>query len=159
MKDIRNVINKINQVHVSSYPVWVLEKTIDDLEQKQQEIANQLSILELEISKEIEVGNTSPIKEIQDQARKMEQEYQSLTEEIQTLFNYRQEKILKERIINGFGSQFLYLLKEYIITLLVLFVLGLLVYESTTPDLPVETLKLFFVMDVGCCVIFLANFF
>ena len=159
MKDVKNVINKINQAHVSNYPVWILEKTIDDLEQRQQEIADQLLTLEVEVSREVEVGNTGPIKDIQAQARKMEQEYQSLTEEIQALFNYRQEKILKERIINGFGSQFLYHLKEYTITLLVIFVLGLLVYESLTPDLSVETLKLFFVIDVGCCVIFLANFF
>jgi len=159
MTDIKKIINNIGRISVSDYPVQVLEKTIQNFEQQQQKIADQLLILEAKIPKEIEAGNIVAVREIQDQARKMEQEYRSFTEEIQTLLNYKQEKVLKERIINSLGSQSLYRFKEFIITSLVLFVLSLLVYESTNPNLPIKTVKLFFQMDVCCCLIFLINFF
>jgi hypothetical protein len=70
-----------------------------------------------------------------------------------------QEKILKNRLIEKFGSLWMVNFKEAIIMVLIIFVLILLFYDLKNPELSTETKKLFFYLDTAACTIFLLNFF
>ena len=89
-------------------------------------------------------------------------EYNSFNEiedEKARIWKVLQECILKERLIARFGSSWLVNLKETFIMVLILFVLSLLFYDLTHPNLSLEIKRLFFFIDTGCCIIFLTNFF
>ena len=156
---IDNISSRITKINASDYPVWVMDKMIHDLERKRHEILVQLEAMEQQVVDSLAAGNIEAIEEVQTQVKKLKKKDQTFEEEYQKIFNYRQVKILKQRISDRLGGEAYYQLKEGLITLLVVFVLGLMVYENLNPDLSDQTLRIFFWVDASCCVVFLSDFF
>lgn len=156
---IEGITNRITKINVSDYPIWVMERMIHDLEHQRQNILEELESLEQQVEKEFTIGDIDAVETIKTQVSKLKKRDQELEEEFQRLFNYRQTNILKERITVRLGGKFGYQLKEILITVLVIFVLTLMIYENLNPDLSDEMLKLFFWIDASCCLIFLIDFF
>ncbi len=65
----------------------------------------------------------------------------------------------KNRLIEKFGSVWLVNFKEVLIMVLIIFVITLLFYDLTHPELSIETKRLFYYLDTAACTIFLLNFF
>lgn len=156
---IEEISNRIVKLNAGSYPIWLMERMMADLERQRQDILEQLETIDQAIIREIDLGNTDAIQDFQHQAKKLKRKDFALQEELQRLFNYRQSKILEDRIIKRVGGKTNHQLKETIITALVIFVLSLMAYENFNPDLSAATIQTFFWIDAGCCAVFLGNFF
>ncbi|MGD1906158.1 MAG: potassium channel family protein [Leptolyngbyaceae cyanobacterium] len=156
---IEDISGRITKISPSRYSVWLIEKLMDDVEQARNDILGQLKAIEQKVMVDISEGNTGNIEEVQFQVKQLKRRDQSLQEEYQRLFNYRQAKILRDRITQKIGGTFNYQLKEALITLLVIFVLILMAYEYFHPELSDQTLQIFFWIDASCCTFFLTNFF
>lgn len=80
-------------------------------------------------------------------------------DELKQLDKLIQKKILDERLIDTLGSQAIVYLKETIITILIVLVLGAMFYEYNHINISRELSLQLFVFDFICCMIFLLNFF
>ncbi len=156
---VEEVSSRVAKINPSSYPVWLMEKIMADLEQERQHLLDKLEAIAAHVASEIASGHTENIEDVQAQVKKIKRRDQFLEEEFQRLFNYRQVKILEERLTQKVGGKLNYQLKEAIITGLVIFVLMLMAYEQFNPELPDQTLQRLFWIDASCCAVFLANFF
>ena len=156
---IERILGRIEKVKASDYPIWVLEERLAAIEADRLQMLRQLAAIEDSILQALAQGHVDAIEAFQLQARALKRKNQTLEEEFQKLFNYRQTSLLKERIIRALGGAGIYKAKEIIITALIMFVLSLMIYESVNPDLPDQVLKTFFWLDAACCVIFLTDFF
>jgi voltage-gated potassium channel len=156
---IERISGRIEKVKASDYPIWVLEERLAAIEADRLQILKQLEAIEASVLQALAQGNVDAIEAHQLEARKLKRKNQTLEEEFQRLFNYRQTNILKERITHTLGGAGIYKAKEIIITALITFVLSLMLYESFNPDLPDHVLKTFFWLDAACCAIFLTDFF
>ncbi|NEQ53064.1 MAG: potassium channel family protein [Leptolyngbya sp. SIO3F4] len=156
---IADVSRRLNKITPSDYPVWLIEKTMSDLEAQRHVLLTQLEGMASQIDDSLALGDIEAIADIQAQSRKLKRQDQALEEEFQRLFNVRQSTILKERVTKKLGGSRKRQIKENVITLLVIVVLGLMIYENVNPDLPDATLENFFWIDAGCCACFMANFF
>jgi voltage-gated potassium channel len=156
---VEEVSNRITKINPSSYPIWLMDKIMADVEGERQAILEQLEHIEQRVANEIAAGRTENIDDTQTQVKKLKRRNQRLEEEFERLFNYRQAKILEERLTQKIGGRLNYQLKEALITGLVIFVLVLMAYEYFNPGLSDQTLQLFFWIDASCCAVFLTNFF
>ena len=156
---ITDITGRLNKITPSDYPIWLMEKTMADVETQRHALLEQLEVMEVQLADKLAVGDIEAIADIQSQSRQLKRQDQTLEEEFQRLFNVRQAKILKQRITKRLGGSRNLQLKESIITLLVVIVLGLMVYENVNPNLSDTTLEQFFWIDASCCACFLANFF
>ena len=156
---VEEVSSRITKINPSNYPVWLMEKIMANLERERQHILEQLEAIAERVASEIASGHTENIEDVQAQVKRLKRRDQSLEEEFQRLFSYRQAKILEERLIQKVGGRLNYQIKEIVVTVLVILVLILMAYEQFNPELPDQTLQLFFWIDASCCAVFLTNFF
>lgn len=156
---IADITGRLNKITPSDYPVWLMDKMMADIEIQRHTLLGALEDLEDQVAGRLAAGDIQTINDIQTQGRKLKRQDQTLEEEFQRLFNIRQVKILQERVAQKLGGTRNRRLKEGAITLLVIVVLGLMIYENVNPNLSDQTLEQFFWIDAGCCACFLANFF
>ncbi|MEB3269450.1 MAG: ion transporter [Leptolyngbya sp.] len=157
--EIERISGRIAKVKASDYPVWVLEKQLADITRDRQIILQQLEQIEATLVQALTQGHVESIEASQAAANKLRKKDKGLQEDYQKAFNFRQERILKERITQRLGGAHGYKVKEIIITALIVFVLSLMIYEELTPSLPDHVLRSFFWIDSACCVVFLGDFF
>ena len=91
-----------------------------------------------------------------EKLKKLDERYD---DELKKINNLIQKKILNQKLITVMGSQFIFRIKEYIITILVILVLGAMFYEFTHEGLSTALLLKLFIFDTACCIAFLLNFF
>jgi voltage-gated potassium channel len=80
-------------------------------------------------------------------------------DEIRSLDNIIQQKILHERQLEKLGSKWAIYAKESLIAALIILVLGAMFYELSQPNLSRELIEKLFWFDFSCCMVFLLNFF
>lgn len=156
---IDQVSSRINKLSVSDYPIWLLDHRIAEIEAQRLQIIDQLEEIDAQLQRLLSMGRIEAIADKQLEAKKLTKDDRELEEEFWRLFNCRQAKLLKERIIHKLGSQNHYQLKETLITMLVIIVLGLMLYENLNPGLSDQTLRTFFWVDAACCLVFMSDFF
>ena len=91
-----------------------------------------------------------------EKLKKLDERY---NDELKLINHLIQKKILNQKLITVMGSQFIFRIKEYIITILVILVLGAMFYEFTHEGLSTALLLKLFIFDTACCIAFLLNFF
>jgi len=105
---------------------------------------------------------SSPLRQVLSKGRdlsRIEKLYDRYTEEKKKLSNIINEKKLERKQIELFRNKYLYQLKQFIVAILIVFVLGLMVYQFNNANLPDNIVMKIFFIDTVCCMIFLANFF
>ena len=105
---------------------------------------------------------SSPLRQVLSKGRdlsRIEKLYDRYTEEKKKLSNIINEKKLERKQIELFRNKYLYQLKQFIVAILIVFVLGLMVYQFNNANLSDNIVMKIFFIDTVCCMIFLANFF
>ncbi len=156
---IEKLANRITKISMSDYPVWVMEDRMAAIKAQRCQILERLEVIDATLNEALALGNIDVVETGKLEARKLKKSDQQLEEEFQKLFNQRQTKILKERIIAALGGRRIYQIKEIVITILISFVLSLMLYEAINPDLSEQMLLTFFWLDTACCVVFMIDFF
>ena len=131
------------------------QKVCDD----QADCISKLKVIKEKIDNCLKNNDGDGAIELKSSGNKLLSRYNDLKETKEQTWRALQEKILKNRLLEKFGSPVLVTIKETIIMALIIFVLYLLFYDLTHPELSLETKRLFYYLDTAACIIFLLNFF
>ena len=170
-KDIRKRINDLQGFSLSDLHIEHLEIILDQINEKIESLDIELKKIERGI-KLFKIGVfdkeyllpskfSSPLRQVLSRGwdlSRIERLHDRYTEERKRILYIINEKKLERKQIELFRNKNVYQLKQFIISILIVFVLGLMVYEYNT-NLGNDILMKIFFIDTACCMIFLANFF
>ena len=158
-RTINDIQKETQKVSLRNFPLEMLNEMYARLVQKQQILTDKAEQISISINKSLEIFDDQTIEELNIELKKIVKQNRLIEEEKLKISDLQQSKILRQRLIKKLGGERWLNLKETIITILIIFVLGLMAYEFKYPDLSAKTHLLFFWLDTSCCLIFLANFF
>jgi voltage-gated potassium channel len=158
-KKFKKIVKKVDKINLHVFSEPILRNMYQEINNKQNELLNALKQIDAQIEILTNQSNGHAILIKKDSAKKIKTKFNELNDEKDKIWKVLQGKILENRLIEKFKYKWLVNLKETLIMGLIMFVLGLLYYDLTHPNLSLETRKLFFYLDTGACFIFLTNFF
>ena len=158
-KDFNTIYKNFTSVSLRQFPEETLRSMYETYNYKQKELLDELKIMEKNQKENLDAHDGLQVENLRIKAKKLQYQFNEIEDEKTRIWKVLQECILKERLIARFGSSWLVNLKETFIMVLIVFVLSLLFYDLTHPNLSLEMKRLFFFIDTGCCIIFLTNFF
>ena len=158
-KDFNAIYKSISSVSLHQFPEETLRSMYETYSYKLKELLDELKIMEKNQKENLDAHDGLQAENLRIKAKKVQSQFNEIEDEKARIWKVLQECILKERLIARFGSSWLVNLKETFIMVLIVFVLSLLFYDLTHPNLSLEIKRLFFFIDTGCCIIFLTNFF
>ena len=173
MISLKNKIQEIKNINLESFDIDVLCAMQSEIESKLKDLGGEIdsvkqSIKGANVYKEF-YGDTkllpkkfsTPLRRIVSKQREVReiQKFQSrYEEELTRLENIIQRKKIDHIQNKKIGFSKFTKIKDSVIALLILVVLGLLFYESFNNELGKEVLRKIFFIDAFCCLIFQLNF-
>jgi len=174
MNTIKKKIQELAQINLENFNIDVLQVMQSEIKDKQNKLLKEIE----QINNSIEGANiykeyygetkllpekfSAPLRRIISKQREIKdiKKYYSRYEEE----NFRLEDIIKRKIIDEkqnkrFGIEKFTKIKDIILAILIVVVLGLLFFEIINKDLSQNTLIIFFIIDALCCLVFQVNFF
>lgn len=171
-KDIQKRIKDLQGFTLSDLHIEQLEIILDQINEKIESLDIELKKIERGINvfktgvfdKDYLLPSkfSSPLRQVLSRGwdlSRIERLHDRYTEERKRILNIINEKKLERKQIELFKNKNVYQLKQFIIAILIVFVLGLMVYEFKNANLGDNILMKIFFIDSACCMIFLANFF
>ena len=156
---MEDISKKINSIRMDSFPLETLKNMEQQLQNKQENLISLSEGILRSIEEKLSNHDGYALNELKQKLKKIDTEYQDNNDEIKRLFTLQQKKILHKRLISKLGGEKKVNIKESLIMLLIVFVLGLLYYEFSHPTLSNEMKSLLFWIDFSCCMVFLGNFY
>jgi len=158
-KDFNAVYRSINNISLRQFPAETLQKMYDNYSVNQQKLFDEIKKIKKTQKEKLDTHDGLEVENLRKKSKGLQSQFNEIEDEKSRIWKALQECILNERLISKFGSPWLVNLKEAFIMILIVFVLSLLFYDLTHPELSLEIKRLFFFVDTGCCIIFLVNFF
>tara|TARA_Y100000294_G_scaffold164154_1_gene170666 strand:- start:4016 stop:5113 length:1098 start_codon:yes stop_codon:yes gene_type:complete len=173
MRSIEKKISNIERFSLDDLGIDMLQVIRDEIVQKQKDLesdldkihqsVNLLSVENVENAADCLPGNfTSPLRKVLIKYRDLDQikrKYGRYNDELKMIDQLIHRKTLNHKLVSVLGSQWMIYLKEIIITVLIILVLGAMFYEFTRSDITPDLALKLFLFDTGCCIVFLINFF
>jgi len=156
---VRDTLRRVDRLRLDCLPPGVLERMGRDLEDRRAVLRGEIGELERRLDEVVERGDAPAFTALKRRLRRQGKAYEELAAERRRVEGARQERILEDRLIARLGSRLRLRVMEGGVLGLILFILGLLLYELTTPGLSLEAHKAIFLADTLCCAVFLAEFF
>ena len=158
-KQFKHIYKNIDKIHLHDFTEDVLRDMYQKVCNKKADCISKLKVIKKEIDTCLASNDGTSAIKLKSKSKKIHSKNNDLKDEQENIWKALQEKILKNRLIEKFGSVWLVNFKEVLIMALIIFVLILLFYDLTHPELSIETKRLFYYMDTAACTIFLLNFF
>jgi len=156
MSDVRREVEKIR---LHDLPQETLRQMQRDLQSEQGELEKRANQVQQSLDDHLADGRATVLGEHKKLVRQVARDYDELGEELQKVREALQHRILQDRLVKVLGKKWRVQALEFFIMGLIFFVLALLVYDLANPGLPPETKRILSLVDTGCCLIFLAEFF
>jgi hypothetical protein len=158
-KQFKHIYKSIENIHLKGFTEDVLRDMYQKVCNEKVDCISKLKVIKKEIDTCLGSNDGTSAIKLKSKSKIIHSKYNDLKDEQENIWKALQEKILKNRLIEKFGSLWMVNFKEAIIMVLIIFVLILLFYDLKNPELSTETKKLFFYLDTAACTIFLLNFF
>jgi len=158
-KEFKHIYKSIDKIHLHGFTEDVLRDMYQKVCNEKADCIFKLKVIKKEIDTCLASNDGTSAIKLKNKGKKIHSKNNDLEDEQEKLWKALQEKILKNRLIEKFGSLRLVNFKEVIIMVLIIFVLILLFYDLTHPELSIETKRLLYYLDTAACTIFLLNFF
>ena len=158
-KQFKHIYKSIENIHLKGFTEDVLRDMYQKVCNEKADCISKLKVIKKEIDTYLASNDGTSAIKLKSKSKIIHSKYNDLKDEQENIWKALQEKILKNRLIEKFGSLWMVNFKEAIIMVLIIFVLILLFYDLKNPELSTETKKLFFYLDTAACTIFLLNFF
>jgi len=159
MNTIKNISKIIQSKSIDSFSIETLKNMELKLNEKQKNLELNSQQIIKEIENKLDEHDGHAIMPLKKKLKKIQIEFNENDEELRKLYNLRQSKILHTNLKNKLGSNLMVNIKESIIMILIILVVGLLYYDFTQPLISDKTKSLLFWIDFSCCIIFLGNFY
>jgi len=158
-KQFNHIYKSIEKIHLKGFTEDVLRDMYQKVCNEKADCISKLKVIKKEIDRCLASNDGTSAIKLKSKSKIIKSKNNDLNDDQENIWKALQEKILKNRLIEKFGSVWAVNLKEVIIMVLILFVLILLFYDLTHPELSIETKRLFYYLDTAACIIFLLNFF
>jgi hypothetical protein len=158
-KQFKHIYKSIENIHLKGFTEDVLRDMYQKVCNEKVDCISKLKVIKKEIDTCLGSNDGTSAIKLKSKSKIIHSKYNDLKDEQENIWKALQEKILKNRLIEKFGSLWMVNFKETIIMVLIISVLILLFYDLKNPELSTETKKLFFYLDTAACTIFLLNFF
>ena len=158
-KQFKHIYKNIDKIHLHDFTEDVLRDMYQKVCNEKADCISKLKVIKKEIDTCLASNDGTSAIKLKSKGKKIHSKNNDLKDEQAQIWKALQEKILKNRLIEKFGSLWLVNFKEVIIMVLIIFVISLLFYDLTHPELSIETKRLFYYLDTAACTIFLLNFF
>jgi voltage-gated potassium channel len=156
---IKDVLHRLDLLQLRTLPEQTLQKMIDDIEKKQQDLLDQARSFERHVHQQIVSGHYDALKKMRKQIRYLHKKFEDLEEERGHLNHVMQEQRLNKNMEDSIGG-WCQIIEKFIFCLIIC-VLGLLFYDFSVvrpPDHILNSWNIFYI-DFVCCLFFLGEFF
>mgnify|MGYP001269273181 CR=1 FL=1 len=158
-KKFKSIYNEIDSVNYSVLKRPTLQVMYDKISNDQLVHLDEIKELKIEIDNCLRAHDGASAIDLKVKARKIQKSYEDAESEKQKIWKVLQNRILHDNLVEQFGDAKWVSRKESFIMLLIVFVLGLLIYDIMNPKLPQSTKTLLYYLDFTACILFLTNFF
>ncbi len=162
-KNLLGTIQELQKIKVENLSVEQRHKIVASIDRRYDELkdtANEL--LDSSIGK-LDNGNPDTISDCRKHCGRISNELKELDELKSRVVDSIERTLIKDRMTKFFGGEKNYIAFQFFVSVLIMFVLTLLVYDMVAGE--DETRPLFlqkntiFWMDATCCIIFMSEFF
>ena len=158
-KNFKNIYNEIDSVNYSVLKRETLQVMYDKISKDQLGHLDEIRKLRKEIDVCLRAHDGSAAIDLKVKARKIQKSYQDAESDKEKIWKILQNRILHDNLVRQFGDAKWVSRKESFIMVLIVFVLGLLIYDIMNPNLPASTKTFLYYLDFTACLLFLSNFF
>jgi len=155
----KNIYNEIDSVNYSVLKRETLQVMYDKISKDQLKHLDEIKKLKVELNKCLISHDGTSAIDLKVKARKIQKNYSDAESDKEKIWKVLQNRILHDNLVKQFGHAKWVSRKESLIMFLIVFVLGLLIYDIMNPNLPASTKKLMYYLDFSACLLFLTNFF
>jgi len=158
-KNFNSIYSEIDSVNYSVLKRETLQVMYDKISKDQVNHLDEIKKLKSEIEKCLRAHDGTAAIDLKVKARRIQKSYKDAEADKEKIWKVLQNRILHDNLVKQFGDAKWVSRKESFIMFLIVFVLGLLIYDIMNPDLPATTKKTMYYMDFFACLLFLSNFF
>jgi len=161
--ELQGVLQRLDQIRAASISVDTLKRMQATIHDEYSELANRGREYEETANQAVLDARPEILKRVQTQATRLRNEMESLEDLDRKLHDAVHRRIVRDNMAARLGSRTALTALEVLVMSLIVVVLGLLVYDTTSgPDSLRPTWlssDSIFIIDAVCCVIFLGEFF
>ena len=162
-KNLVGTIQELQKIRVENLTVEQRYKIIDSIDRNYEELTEKARELQGFSISQLDQGDPSILSYCRKHCGRINAEMKDLDDLKLRVTDSIERSFIKERMSKILGGEKYYLAFQYVISILIMFVLALLLYDiAAGPD--AERPKLLqsntiFWMDAACCVVFMTEFF
>ena len=160
--DLQQILKQLDAVNPANISVETLQEMLGAIEVQKGQLAERARKSEKMVVTALEESDPDALRLARVEAGKLRSQNESLQDLHAKLQNSVQRRTLRENMANAIGSVKLLNFIEAFILALIVFVLGLLVYDFTGPSDELRPTWLtgdsIFLIDLVCCAIFMSEF-
>ncbi|HIC61416.1 MAG TPA: ion transporter [Marine Group III euryarchaeote] len=155
------LIDRIENVRLVNLPSEILQAMHEDIEKEQEDLRTKLARLEVKLHRNLVRGNASFYEEARKETRKYSKIYEDLEDYRVNIYNARQQRIVREGVVEYLGSEFKANVVEATVMVMIVAILSIMSYDMIYLDSVRDAdLKMnIFWLDTCFCMVFLSEFF
>tara|TARA_B100000809_G_scaffold181505_1_gene179246 strand:- start:243 stop:1493 length:1251 start_codon:yes stop_codon:yes gene_type:complete len=159
--DFRNIAERVDNIRLVKLPIPALERIHSDIQKDMDNLTEKAKKIEEELHSRLLEGDASSIEDAHKEIAQCRREAEEISDYNDLIYDALQEAKLKQRLVGFLGSERRANLLEITVLTLIVFVLGLITWELfyLSGEEHAEMRLNIFYIDVGCCVVFLSEFF
>ncbi len=155
------LLNRVEKVRLVQLPSEILGDMHDDIVKEQDELKNKLAKLEVQLHRNLVKGNASFYEDAKKDCRKLSKMYEDYEDYRISIYDARQERIVREGVTEYLGSETYANIIEGTIMVMIVAILSVMSYDMIYLDSVADAeLKMqIFWVDTAFCMVFLSEFF
>jgi len=155
------LLNRVEKVRLVQLPSEILGDMHEDIVKEQDELKNKLAKLEIQLHRNLVKGNASFYEDAKKDCRKLSKMYEDYEDYRISIYDARQERIVREGVTEYLGSETYANIIEGTIMVMIVAILSVMSYDMIYLDSVADAeLKMqIFWVDTAFCMVFLSEFF
>ncbi len=155
------LLNRVEKVRLIQLPSEILGDMHEDIVKEQDELKNKLAKLEIQLHRNLVKGNASFYEDARKDCRKFSKMYEDYEDYRKSIYDARQQRIVREGVTGYLGSETYANIIEGTIMVMIVVILSVMSYDMIYLDSVADAgLKMqIFWVDTAFCMVFLSEFF
>lgn len=155
------LLNRVEKVRLIQLPSEILKDMHEDIVKEQDELKNKLAKLEIQLHRNLVKGNASFYEDARKDCRKLSKMYEDYEDYRKSIYDARQQRIVREGVTEYLGSETYANIIEGIIMVMIVLILSIMSYDMIYLDSVADAeLKMqIFWLDTAFCMVFLSEFY
>ena len=155
------LLNRVEKVRLIQLPSEILKDMHEDIVKEQDELKKKLAKLEIQLHRNLVKGNASFYEDARKDCRKLSKMYEDYEDYRKSIYDARQQRIVREGVTEYLGSETYANIIEGIIMVMIVLILSIMSYDMIYLDSVADAeLKMqIFWLDTAFCMVFLSEFY